>query len=190
MMDVVPGITQTEVIVNKLETQTALDNTTFINTTTTTVLEKRCEEWTEAQHAVFQLAKLCMLISFLTPCTFRYHTFFLRILLNFGYILTLIWASVFVCMMDVVIWSSIIITVNTAYILYLGYKYIPHRFSKALDEVYLHTYKPLKVSRKQFKGIANLGTMQLLGKGSFYARQDHTPTGHRLAILLKGRSVT
>ncbi|WAR08927.1 PPD1A-like protein [Mya arenaria] len=165
----------------------SLANATYDNVTSILAPGKYCEDWTDAQHAVFQLAKLCVLMSILSPCTFKYHSLFLRIMLNFGYVLTLIWASVFVCLFDVVIWSSVSLAMNSAHIVYLTYVYIPHKFSKSLEDVYLHTYKPLKVTRKQFKGLADLGTMHLLGKGSFYARQEHTLTGHKLSILLKGR---
>ncbi|XP_052810891.1 blood vessel epicardial substance-like isoform X4 [Mya arenaria] len=166
---------------------TVLENITNTNDSSISAQIKPCEKWTNAQHAVFQLANLCFLISLLTPYTFRYHSLFLRVMLNVGYILTLIWASVFVCMSDVVIWSIVILVVNSAHIVYLTYISVPHRFSKALEHVYLRTFKPLKVTRKQFKGLADLGGMHLQGKGSFYARQNQTPTGHKLSVLLKGR---
>lgn len=149
--------------------------------------DSHCNSWGEAQHAVFQLANLCMLISFLTPHNFRYHTFFLRVMINFCYLLTVIWSSVFVCMLDVLIWNSAFVVLNSVHLCYIGYKILPDRFSKALEDVYTHTFKPLKATRKQFKGIADLGAMQLLGKGSSYAKQDQTKTGKKLSILLKGR---
>ncbi|XP_052810889.1 blood vessel epicardial substance-A-like isoform X2 [Mya arenaria] len=166
---------------------TVWENITNTNDSSISAQIKPCEKWTNAQHAVFQLANLCFLISLLTPYTFKYHSLFLRVMLNVGYVLTLIWASVFVCMSDVVIWSTVILAVNSAHIVYLTYVSVPHRFSKALEHVYLRTFKPLKVTRKQFKGLADLGTMHLQGKGSFYARQKQTPTGHKLSVLLKGR---
>ncbi|KAH3746472.1 hypothetical protein DPMN_180880 [Dreissena polymorpha] len=146
-----------------------------------------CKDWAEAQHAVFQLARLFILISFLTPCTFRYHSLFLRVMLSCGHILTLIWGAVFVCMPDFVIWCGAFSVANLVHIVYLAYTSLPDRFSKALDDIYLHVFKPLKISRKQFQGLAEIGSMELLGKGGSYAKQDHTCTGLRLSMLLKGR---
>lgn len=146
-----------------------------------------CSDWLDAQHAVFQLANLCMLISFLTPTNFKYHCFFLRIMLNLGFLLCLIWGAVFVCLSDMVIWNAIFLFVNSTHLVYIGYKIMPERFPKALEDVYSHTFKPLKVTRKQFKDITEFGDMQLLGKGATYAKQDQTKTGQRLSILLKGR---
>ncbi|KAL4233329.1 hypothetical protein ACF0H5_008011 [Mactra antiquata] len=146
-----------------------------------------CEGWMTAQHAVFQLSNLCILISFLTPIRFKYHFFFLRIMLNFGFLIFIIWSAAFVCMPDVVIWNSVFIVINSGYIIYIGYMEVPVRFSKTLEDVYLHSFKPLKVTRKQFKELADFGTMQLLGKGVVYARQDQSKTGQKLSLLLKGR---
>ncbi|XP_053396631.1 blood vessel epicardial substance-like [Mercenaria mercenaria] len=146
-----------------------------------------CGDWLDAQHALFQLANLCMLISFLTPTNFKYHCFFLRIMLNFGFLLSVIWGAVFVCMTDIVIWNAIFLCVNSVHLVYLGYKVVPERFPKALEDVYSHTFKPLKVTRKQFKEITDFGSMQVLGKGAVYAKQDQTKTGQKLSILLKGR---
>lgn len=149
--------------------------------------EGYCTDWLDAQHAVFQLSNLCMLISFLTPIRFKYHCFFLRIMLNFGFLLCIIWSSAFVCMPDVVIWSSIFLVINSVYLLYIGYMEVPVRFSKTLEDVYLHSFKPLRVTRKQFKELADFGTMQLLGKGVYYAKQNQSKTGQKLSLLLKGR---
>lgn len=146
-----------------------------------------CSDWLDAQHAVFQLSQLCMLISFLTPTNFKYHCFFLRIMLNFGFLLCVIWGAVFVCMSDIVIWNAIFLCVNSIHVVYLGYKAMPERFPKATEDVYAHTFKPLKVTRKQFKEITDFGNLQLLGKGAIYAKQDQTKTGQKLSILLKGR---
>lgn len=148
--------------------------------------EGYCSDWLGAQHAVFQLSNLCLLISFLTPTSFKFHVFFLRIMLNFGFILCLIWGAVFVCKSDTVIWNGAFLTINSVHLVYLGYKVVPERFSKTLEEVYSHTFKPLKVSRKQFKNLTDFGDMQLLGKGAIYAKQDQSKTGQRLSILLKG----
>lgn len=170
-----------------LQSLQVMENT---NNTTDEHLEvSHCSDWGEAQHAVFQLANLCMLISFLTPYTFRYHSFFLRVMVNFCYLLTVIWSAVIVCMSDVLVWNSVFVLINSVQMCYIGYKIAPDRFSKALEDAYSHVFKPLKVTRKQFKGIADLGAMQLLGKGSTYAKQDQNKTGQKLSILLKGRYV-
>lgn len=151
------------------------------------IMEGYCSDWLDAQHAVFQLSNLCILISLLTPTSFKFHCFFLRIMLNFGFLLCIIWGAVFACKLDTVIWNSVFLTINSVHLVYIGYKVVPQRFAKTLDQIYVHSFRPLKVSRKQFKVLTDFGHMQLLGKGAIYAKQDHTKTGQKLSILLKGR---
>ena len=172
--EVVTGAKQVSMVKNDTNSSDGLD-------------ELHCSGWGDAQHALFQLANLCMLLSFLTPYKFRYHSFFLRIMINVCFFLTVIWSALFACMVDMLIWNSLFVIVNSVQLCYIGYNIVPDKFSNALEDEYTHMFKPLKVTRTQFKGIADLGAMHLLGKGTMYAKQDQSTTGQKLSILLKGR---
>ncbi|KAK3600504.1 hypothetical protein CHS0354_007884 [Potamilus streckersoni] len=146
-----------------------------------------CSDWKEAQHALFQLGNLCMIISFLTPSGFRYHTFFLRFMLNIGFVFSIIWAGFFICMMDILIWNFVFFILNSAHVIYLGYRMFPVRFSKTLEEVYAKMFKPLKVNRKQFRDLSQFANILLLAKGSVYAKEGNSKIGQKLSVLIKGR---
>ena len=157
-------------------------NETFANTTGGV-----CVDWLDAQHALFQLANLCMVISFLTPSNFRHHCFFLRLMLNFGFLFLVIWSAVFICMPDVLAWNLVFMLVNMLHLAYLGFQIIPQRFSKTCEDVYAKTFKPLKVSRRQFRDIAEFGNILVLAKGAVYAKEGSSRCGQKLSMLLKGR---
>lgn len=146
-----------------------------------------CSDWQEAQHALFQLANLCLIISFLTPSSFRHHAFCLRVIISFGYLFFGLWAGVFVCMPDVVAWNIVFFIVNFSHLVYLGYKMFPARLGKLTRELYDKVFKPLNVERNRFKAVAQLGDTYLLTKGNFYATEGRTKCGNKLSMLLKGR---
>jgi len=146
-----------------------------------------CSDWQDLQHALFQLANLCLIVSFLTPSSFQHHAFFLRFILGFGYLFFTLWAGFFVCMPDVLGWNSVFFCVNLIHMLYLGYKMFPARFRSELDELYSKMFKPLKVSRQQFKDLSNLADLYVLTRGSVYAREEYTDCGEKVSLLVKGR---
>lgn len=161
--------------------------TSWSNDSSGNSTEGICVDWLDAQHALFQLANLCMVISFLTPSNFRHHSFFLRLMLNFGFLFIVIWSSLFICMPDVLTWNLVFMFVNTCHLAYLGYQIIPSRFSKTCEDLYLKTFKPLKVTRKQFQKIAEFGNILVLAKGAVYAKEGNSRCGQKLSMLLKGR---
>ena len=171
------------------DSNTGVENVTEIQyNITNEILQKRfCEDWRDAQHAVFQLAHLCILIAFLTPSNFKHHCFFLRIMLCIGYLLVVIWSVLFMCMTDVLSWNAVFLLANITHLFHLGYRVMPDRFTKTLDEVYNHSFKPLRITRKQFKHLVEFGNMVLLPKGALYAKRGRHKIGQKLSILLKGR---
>lgn len=146
-----------------------------------------CNDWQDAQHSLFQLANLCLIISFLTPSSFRHHAFFLRLIVSFGYLFFGLWAGLFVCMPDFIGWNLGFFTVNLIYLVYLGYKMCPTRLGHFTEELYEHTFKPLNVDRKRFKELTSIGDTYLLTKGTVYATEGKTKCGNKISILLKGR---
>ncbi|OWF52518.1 blood vessel epicardial substance-A-like [Mizuhopecten yessoensis] len=146
-----------------------------------------CSDWQEVQHALFQLANLCLVLSFLTPTNFHHHAFFLRFILGFGYLFFSIWAGIFVCMPDVLSWNCLFFVVNTGHLSLLLYRMFPTRFRSELDELYSKVFKPLKVTRQQFKDISDQGELYVLTRGTYYAKEGCTEGGRKLSILVKGR---
>ena len=171
----------------KPTTFTPINTTIFFNETSGNTTDGTCVAWLDAQHALFQLANLCMVISFLTPSNFKHHCFFLRLMLNFGFLFLVIWSAVFICMPDVFAWNLVFLFVNMFHLAYLGYQIIPQRFSKTCEDVYAKTFKPLKVSRRQFRDIAQFGNILVLAKGAVYAKEGNSRCGQKLSMLLKGR---
>ncbi|CAG2199990.1 BVES [Mytilus edulis] len=146
-----------------------------------------CSDWQDAQHALFQLANFCLIISFLTPSSFKHHAFFLRLVISFGYLFFGLWAGVFVCMPDVLAWNLGFLLVNFVHVMYLGYQMCPTRLGHLTKELYEKMFKPLNVDRKRFKALTNIGDTYLLTKGTYYATEGRTKCGNKLSILLKGR---
>lgn len=159
----------------------------FVNGLATHANAFACSDWQEAQHALFQLANLCLIISFLTPSSFRHHAFFLRLIISFGYLFFGLWAGVFVCMPDFLGWNLGFLLVNLAYLVYLGYKMCPTRLGHFTEEFYDNTFKPLNVERKRFNDLTRIGDTYLLTKGTSYATEGKTKCGNKISILLKGR---
>lgn len=147
----------------------------------------QCHDWQDAQHALFQLANLCMVISFLTPSSFKYHMFFLRFMMSLGFIFFVLWAGFVICMPDVLIWNGVFFLVNLGFVIYLGYHVLPARYNKDLEDLYVKIFKPLKITPDEFRDLSVLAEMDILTKGSIYAKEKVTCCGKKLSILLKGR---
>lgn len=84
-----------------------------------------CRDWQDAQHTLFQLANLCAAISLLTPSSFRYHLLFLRCFLLAAFLFFVLWASLFVCMLDILIWNCVFFVINLIHVICLAYHNIP-----------------------------------------------------------------
>lgn len=95
-----------------------------------------CHNWQEAQHTLFQLANLCMVVSFLTPASFRFHVLFLRCLLLLAFLLFLLWAGLFICMPDVLGWNLVFFLLNGAHIVWLLYRHLPSRLPVSHTALY------------------------------------------------------
>lgn len=168
-------------------------NSTFNSTSWTAGLsppsDKICETWLEAQHALFQLANLCFAISFLTPSGFKYHCLFLRTLLLLGFSMFIFWSGLVVCMLDVLGWNIAFFIINLIHIIYLAYSTYPVKFHRELEDLYVKVFKPLKMTRFEFKALTKVGKRCNLAKGNIYAIEAVTNTNEKFSILLKGRWV-
>ncbi|BFZ25363.1 hypothetical protein BsWGS_28402 [Bradybaena similaris] len=146
-----------------------------------------CQVWQGAQHALFQLANLCAVVSLLTPCSFRHHILFMRSWLAVCYLLLVLWAGFFVCMLDALVWNCLFFFIDFMHIISLAYTNIPNQFSPSVNDFYKKRLRPLKVSRKEFGEMCNMGTIVSLHKGGFYSFENHTLAREKVSVLLHGR---
>ncbi|XP_078504570.1 popeye domain-containing protein 1 isoform X1 [Lissotriton helveticus] len=147
-----------------------------------------CENWREIHHLVFHLANMCFAAGLLIPTTLNFHMIFLRGLLCLGCSFFIIWASLYRCAIDIVIWNSVFLCVNLMHFVYLVYKKRPIKIEKELKGIYKRLFEPLHVPPELFQRLTGqFCNIQTLQKGQAYAAEDKTSVDDRLSILLKGK---
>ncbi|XP_009868799.1 PREDICTED: blood vessel epicardial substance-like, partial [Apaloderma vittatum] len=87
--------------------------------------ETACENWREIHHLVFHVANVCFAVGLVIPTTLNLHMIFLRGLLTIGCALFIIWATLYRCALDIMIWNSVFLVVNLLHFIYLVYKRRP-----------------------------------------------------------------
>lgn len=147
-----------------------------------------CENWREIHHLVFHLANMCFAAGLVIPTTLNFHMIFLRGLLCLGCSFFIIWASLYRCAIDIVIWNSVFLCVNLMHFVYLVYKKRPIKIEKELKGIYKRLFEPLHVPPELFQRLTGqFCNIQTLQKGQAYAAEDKTSVDDRLSILLKGK---
>lgn len=146
-----------------------------------------CGDWKDAQHYLFQLANLCLILSFLIPNRFRHYPLCLRFFLGLGYLFFSLWSGLIVCMPDVLGWAAAFFLVNLLYLCYIGYKILPSRSNKHLDELYQNLFEPLQVNKMEYHCLVKQGFIHELDRCDQYATEGVTRCGQRTSILVKGR---
>ena len=145
--------------------------------------------WNRAQHLVFQVANLCIVIAFLCPKNFKYHVQGFRGMLCLGTFFLLIWGGTVVCQSDVLGWNIVFFLINLGHLVYLAHIHWPVRINPELEELYTKMFRPLKVQRAQFSELTSHGLIKDLPNGATYALENATHTGEKVSILLSGRLV-
>lgn len=181
-------------VVNRFVNSSSLTQTVLLPTLnnasfnwTSTNETQSCHVWQDVQHILFQLGSLCMAFSFLTPISFQYHVLFLRCLLLFTFLFYILWAGLFICLPDILAWNCAFFFINIAQILYLAYNMYPVHINKEYEDAYAKLFKPLGVSRIEFRSLTRIGSLVYLRQGSTYATEGITPCGEKLSLLLRGR---
>ncbi|KAG8522098.1 Blood vessel epicardial substance [Galemys pyrenaicus] len=150
--------------------------------------ETTCENWREVHHLVFHVANIFFAIGLVIPTTLHLHMILLRGLLSIGCVLYIIWATLYRCALDIVIWNSVFLSVNILHLSYLVYKKRPVKIEKELSGIYRRLFEPLRVPPDLFRRLTGQFCMiQTLKKGQTYAIEDKTSVDDRLSILLKGK---
>ncbi|XP_067558563.1 blood vessel epicardial substance isoform X3 [Pseudorca crassidens] len=150
--------------------------------------ETTCENWKEIHHLVFHVANIFFAIGLVIPTTLHLHMILLRGMLTIGCTLYIVWATLYRCALDIMIWNSVFLGINILHLSYLLYKKRPVKIEKELKSIYHRLFEPLRVSPDLFKRLTGQFCMiQTLKKGETYAAEDITSVDDRLSILLKGR---
>ena len=157
--------------------------------TTPGLADTECMDWKEAQHLLYQLANLCIAVSFLVPNSFAYHVLCLRGLLALGSLFVLIWGATHVCHPDVLAWYLVFVLVNSCQLAYAAYTSWPVPLRAELEDLHDRTFAPLKVTRAEFRELVSTAVIKDLPNGGTYALEGATHCGERLSILLSGRWV-
>ncbi|XP_069462690.1 blood vessel epicardial substance-like isoform X2 [Ambystoma mexicanum] len=147
-----------------------------------------CENWREIHHLVFHLANMCFAAGLVIPTTLKFHMIFLRGMLCLGCAFFIIWASLFRCAIDIMIWNAVFLSINLMHFVYLLYKKRPIKIEKELKGIYKRLFEPLHVPPELFQRLTGqFCNIQTLQKGQAYAVEDKTTVDDRLSILLKGK---
>lgn len=146
----------------------------------------KCLSWQRSHHMYYQIGNAFFLLAFLAPNN-PYGTLFLRSSLIIGCILMILWGYLIECTYDIIIWGSIFFIINLLYVGTLLCKLRPVKFEEEIEAVYFALFKPLKVSRHQFKKI--LGCMKLVRSLKYqevYAQEKATKVDS-LSLVLSGK---
>ncbi|XP_059886155.2 blood vessel epicardial substance [Delphinus delphis] len=150
--------------------------------------ETTCENWKEIHHLVFHVANIFFAVGLVIPTTLHLHMILLRGMLTIGCTLYIVWATLYRCALDIMIWNSVFLGINILHLSYLLYKKRPVKIEKELKSLYHRLFEPLRVPPDLFKRLTGQFCMiQTLKKGETYAAEDITSVDDRLSILLKGR---
>ncbi|XP_020389177.1 blood vessel epicardial substance isoform X2 [Rhincodon typus] len=147
-----------------------------------------CDNWKEIHHLVFHVANLCFAIGLLIPTTIKIHMVLLRAMMSTGCALFIVWAVLYRCALDIMIWNSLFLILNMLHFLYLLYKRRPIKIDKELKVLYRRMFEPLHVPPDLFQRLTGqFCNIMTLKKGQTYAAEDKTSVDNRLSVLLKGK---
>ncbi|XP_028025858.1 blood vessel epicardial substance-like isoform X2 [Bombyx mandarina] len=147
-----------------------------------------CSKWRPINHIFFQVANIFFLMSFLAPHT-DIGQIWLRVGLMMGCAFSGMWAWSVECYLDAVLWNSVFILINFVYFSYQFYLMRPIKFHKEIEEVYLALFKPLRVSRRQFRRVLMcMRNVRHLKCHELYAHEKVTKVDS-LSLVLSGKLV-
>ncbi|XP_061479446.1 blood vessel epicardial substance isoform X3 [Rhineura floridana] len=156
------------------------------NATAVPLNETVCENWREIHHLVFHMANICFAVGLVIPTTFHLHMIVLRAMVILGCTLFIIWATLFRCAVDIMIWNTAFLVINLLHFIYLLYKRRPIKIDKELSSLYKRMFEPLHVPPELFQRLTGqFCNIQTLKTGQAYAAEDKTSVDDRLSILLK-----
>ncbi|XP_011183317.1 blood vessel epicardial substance isoform X1 [Zeugodacus cucurbitae] len=149
---------------------------------------EQCVIWERPHHLYYQLGNAFFLLAFMAPHG-PFGALWLRALILIGCTLMAMYGYLVECKPDVVIWSGLFFIVNFIYLIIVLCRLRPVRFDKEIEGVYASLFKPLRVTRQQFKKI--LSCMKLIRSLKYqevYAQEKVTKVDS-LSLVLSGKLV-
>ncbi|XP_067642303.1 blood vessel epicardial substance isoform X8 [Eurosta solidaginis] len=149
---------------------------------------EQCVIWQRPHHLYFQLGNAFFLLAFLAPHG-SFGALWLRALILIGCTLMAMYGYLVECKPDVILWSVLFFLVNFIYLIIVLYRLRPVRFDKEIEGVYSSLFKPLRVTRQQFKKILNcMKLIRSLKYQEVYAQEKVTKVDS-LSLVLSGKLV-
>lgn len=149
---------------------------------------EQCLLWQRPHHLYFQLGNAFFFMAFLAPHG-PFGMLWLRSVMVIGCILMAMYGWLIECTPDVVLWAGLFLGVNLIYLIVLLCRLRPVRFEKEIEAVYESLFKPLRVSRHQFRKILNcMKLIRALKYQEVYAQEKVTKVDS-LSLVLSGKLV-
>ncbi|XP_013388128.1 popeye domain-containing protein 3 [Lingula anatina] len=143
-------------------------------------------EWLPPNHVYFQMANVCLLLSYLAPNGI-YGLLFLRTVLCIASIFFSVWGWDVLCAFDTFLWNFFLAIINFVQAVLIIYHLRPLSFPPEIELMYEQLFKPLKVPRHLFKKAVDLHDgIFSVNKGELFATEGSTKTSG-LSLLISGR---
>ncbi|EFX82708.1 hypothetical protein DAPPUDRAFT_302399 [Daphnia pulex] len=144
-----------------------------------------CLEWLPINHVYFQLANSFLFLSYLAPAGL-YGLIYLRLTLAIGSAFLSIWGWIIICAFDTFLWNALFFVINAVHAVVLIISLRPVALDEQVEQVYRNLFKPLKVSKQQFKKVAKcVMSIRPIKRGEYFAVEQETAV-ETLSLLLSG----
>lgn len=142
--------------------------------------------WLPPNHILFQIANIFLFLSYLAPVGI-YGLLYLRSCLVLGSLFFALWGWLVLCALDTFIWNAVFTLINLVHVGVLLYMLRPVRFSPELEEVYRDLFRPLRVTRHQFRtAVRYMREVRHLKPREPYCVENVTKVD-RLSLVIAGR---
>ena len=145
-----------------------------------------CDAWLGVNDVLYQLANICMGVSFLAPNNYVYQLLFLRCIICLGCMFFILWAMLVSCLWDFLTWNLLVMGINVLHIVYMSYTMYPVSFDPALDKLFT-ALTPYQIPRLDFKLLVDSGHLESIDQDTDYAVEGNTRCREKLSILITGR---
>ncbi|KAG8178965.1 hypothetical protein JTE90_013121 [Oedothorax gibbosus] len=144
--------------------------------------------WLPPNHLLFQIANVFLLLSYLAPVG-TYGLLYLRSCLTVGSLFFALWGWLVLCALDTLLWNAAFTLINLFHVGALLYMLRPVRFPAELEEVYRDLFRPLRVTRHQFRtALRYMREVRHLKPREPYCVENVTKVD-RLSLVIAGRLV-
>lgn len=132
------------------------------------------------------MANIFFLLSHLAPNSIH-GVLYLRCTLLIGCSFLSLWGWTIACWIDIAIWNCLFVAINFIYVCTLLYRLRRIKFTKEVEQVYIAVFKPLRVTRHQFKKVLNcMKAIRQLKYQEVYAQEKVTKVDS-LSLVLSGK---